>query len=260
MRNPFATRRWIIIHVFAAVIVVTCLALASWQFDRLQSRRADNQRLLDQSRLPAAQPQEVFGPRERAEDRDAALYRRLELTGTYDLSEEVLLRSRSLDGQPGHHLLTPLLTDSGTALIVDRGWIPLSIDQPGTDRTAPPKGTVEVSGLLLRSEEKGFLGLADPPPGHVDSLPRADLDRLEQQLPYPAFPLYLRLQEQQPANPGELPQPAPVPEPDDGPHLSYALQWLFFAVAAAVVYAGLIRKERQKADERERMSGTSAER
>lgn len=258
MRNPFATRRWILIHVFAAVIVVTCLALASWQFDRLQSRRADNERLEEQSRLPAARPQEIFGPQGRAEDPDAALYRRLEATGTYDLSEEVLLRSRSLDGQPGHHLLTPLLTDSGTALIVDRGWIPLSIDQPGTDRTAPPAGTVEVSGLLLKSEEKGFLGLADPPAGHVDSLPRADLGRLEEQLPYPAFPLYLRLQDQQPANPGELPQPAPVPPPDDGPHLSYALQWLFFAIAAAVVYAGLIRKERQKTGQDDQVSETSA--
>lgn len=258
MRNPFTTRRWILIHVFAAIIVVTCLALASWQFDRLQSRREDNQRLLDQSRLPAARPQEVFGSQGRAGSLDAALYRRLEVTGTYDLSEEVLLRSRSLDGQQGHHLLTPLLTDSGTALIVDRGWIPLSIDQPGTDRTAPPEGAVEVIGLLLESEEKGFLGLADPPPGHVDSLPRADLDRLEEQLPYPAFPLYLRLQEQQPANAGELPRPAPVPAPDDGPHLSYALQWLFFAIAAAVVYAGLIRKERQRPGQDEHVSGASA--
>lgn len=246
MLNPFTSRRWILIHIFAAVIVIVCLALALWQLDRLQSRKADNERLLAQTRLAPADLEEAFGPQSDDDGLDAAVYRNLETTGSYDLSEEVLLRSRSLEDRPGHHLLTPLMTDTGTALIVDRGWVPLSVEEPGTQQTAPPDGSVEVAGLLLQSEDKGFLGLSDPPPGHVDSLSRVDLDRLEEQMPYPVFPLYLRLQDQQPANSGELPEPAPVPEPDDGPHLSYALQWFFFAFAASVAYGGLIRKERQR--------------
>ncbi|MEX2586471.1 MAG: SURF1 family protein [Actinomycetota bacterium] len=245
MHSPFATRRWMIIHIFAAIVVMTCLALAAWQFDRLQTRKADNHRLLEQARLPAADLQEAFGAGSDSVSLDRAAYRRLETSGTYDVSEEVLLRSRSQEGRPGHHLLTPLLTGSGTALIVDRGWIPMEIDEPGTAQTAPPEGRVRVAGLLLQSEKKGFLGISDPPPGRVSSLPRVDLDRLGEQLPYEVVPLYLRLQDQQPPNPGELPEPVPIPEPDDGPHLSYALQWLFFAVAASVAYAGLIRKERR---------------
>ncbi|MBW3590915.1 MAG: SURF1 family protein [Actinobacteria bacterium] len=251
MLNPFASRRWILIHIFAAVIVIVCLALALWQLDRLQSRRADNERLLAQTRLPPADLKEAFEPQADDEELDAAVYRTLETSGSYDLSEEVLLRSRSLEGRPGHHLLTPLITDTGTALIVDRGWVPLSVDEPGMGQTAPPAGSVEVAGLLLQSEDKGFLGISDPPPGRVNSLPRVDLTRLEEQMPYPVFPLYLRLQDQRPANSGELPEPAPVPEPDDGPHLSYALQWLFFAFAASVAYGGLIRKERQRLGRRE---------
>lgn len=225
------------------MIVVTCLALSAWQFDRLQTRRADNARLITRSQQPPAPLEELAGGAE-----EAALYRRAEAAGGYDLVEEVLLRSRSYQGRPGHHLLTPLVTASGTALIVDRGWVPLDVDEPGATRTQAPQDRVEVTGILLASESKGFLSLADPPPGEVDSLPRADLDRLSEQLPYPVYPLYLRLQEQVPPNPGDLPEPVPVPEPDDGPHLSYAVQWLFFAVAAAVVYGALVRKERRKAE------------
>lgn len=246
MSSPFTTRRWILIHIFAAIIVMTCLALALWQFDRLQNRKADNQRLLAQDQLPVADLNDVFAGS--GNEAEATAYRRLKAAGSYDLAEEVLLRSRSLEGRPGHHLLTPLVTESGKALIVDRGWVPMDVEEPGEGRTAPPDGRVEVQGRLLLSEEKGFLGLSDPPPGRVTSLPRADLDRLSDQLPYPVYPLYLRLQEQRPANPGELPEPAPIPEPDDGPHLSYALQWLFFGFAGSVVYVGLIRKERQKGD------------
>lgn len=244
MSSIFASRRWVVIHIATAVIVVTCLSLAAWQFDRLQDRKADNARLSEQMQLPATNADAAF---EGASPTDDALYRRVTASGRYDPGEEVLLRSRSFEGRPGHHLLTPLVTDSGTALIVDRGWVPLEIEQPSLPEAAPPTGTVEVTGVLLASETKGFLGLADPPAGHTDSLPRADLDRLADQLPYPIHPLYLRLQNQLPAGSQALPEPVPIPEPDEGPHLSYAVQWLFFGFAATVVYAGLIRKERQRA-------------
>jgi surfeit locus 1 family protein len=70
-----------------------------------------------------------------------------------------------------------------------------------------------------------------------------DLDRLAGQLPYPLYPVYLRLQSQQPANAGDLPRPVHIPAPSDGPHMEYAIQWFLFAATALVIYLGLIRRD-----------------
>ncbi|HEX2053664.1 MAG TPA: SURF1 family cytochrome oxidase biogenesis protein, partial [Actinomycetota bacterium] len=98
----------------------------------------------------------------------------------------------------------------------------------------------------LPSEERGFLGVSDPPPGRVTAIPRIDLERLAGQLPYPLYPLYLRLFDQQPANSGALPEPVPIPPPDEGPHRDYALQWFAFAGTALIIYLGLMRRERAR--------------
>lgn len=238
------SRRWIAIHLLAAAIVVVCLLLAFWQLGRLERRQASNARLAQQAEMEQAPlgsllPSPAAGPsaQERAE------YRLVAAAGRYDISEQVVLQSRGLDGRPGNHLLTPLVLDSGSALLVDRGWVPLPTDEQVLAESAPPSGSVAVRGKLLRSEEKGPLGVADPPPGRVTALPRIDLDRIAEQLPYPLYPLYLRLESQEPPNAGALPEIAPIPEPDDGPHREYALQWFLFAGMAAIIYAGLVRRE-----------------
>ena len=43
------------------------------------------------------------------------------LTGRYLLDEQVLVRNRPLNGQPGFEVLNPLLLDDGTVFVVDRG-------------------------------------------------------------------------------------------------------------------------------------------
>ena len=55
-----------------------------------------------------------------------AEWRSVEASGTYDTGAEVLIRNRSFDGAPGYHVVTPLVIADGTALLVNRGWIPLS--------------------------------------------------------------------------------------------------------------------------------------
>jgi cytochrome oxidase assembly protein ShyY1 len=242
--HHFLTRRWITIHVLTLVIVVVCLLLASWQFRRLQDRKADNARVASQSKLPTVDLDRVLpSPDASGEQLEAASYRPVTVRGTYDLDQQVVLQSRGFKQRQGNHLLTPLVTASGNSVLVDRGWVPLEGKGAEPEAAAPPSGTVTLTGLLLPSERKGLLGVSDPPPGRVTATPRIDLERLSKQMPYPLYPLYLRLQEQQPGNPGSLPEPVPVPAPDEGPHFEYLLQWLLFAATAFVIYLGLIRRE-----------------
>ena len=226
-------------HLLALIVVATCVSMALWQVRRLEARRADNAELVAQAKLPEVPLEQLLSSPENA------AYRRVVARGAYDVAQEVVLGSRSFKERPGNHLLTPLKLDSGKAVVVDRGWVPTEIGAPGDLKSLPPEGEVEVTGVLLPGEDKGLFGISDPPPGTVKLIPRIDIARLAQQLPYDIPPLYLRLESQSPAG-GELPLPVPLPPPDEGPHLDYAVQWCFFALASIAIYLALIRKESRR--------------
>lgn len=225
-------------HLLALIVITTCTGLAIWQAQRLSDRKEVNALLESQTRLPTVALEGLTVE----PDADTA-YRHVTVRGSFDVEQEVVLQSRSFNKRPGNHLLTPLVTDSGSAVIVDRGWVPIEINGPGSTESLPPKGEVTLTGILLPSEGKSPLGVSDPPPGTVTAIPRVDLHRLEQQLPYPILSSYLRLEEQEPTAVLALPEPVPLPPLDEGPHFEYLLQWAFFALAALVIYAALLRKE-----------------
>jgi cytochrome oxidase assembly protein ShyY1 len=215
------------------LVAVTCIALGFWQIARLHQKQQFNAAV--RAGL-AEQPAPVEAVLPDGVDPDAVRYRRVEATGTYDTDHGFVLYGRTQDSQAGNHLLTPLLLTDGHAILVDRGWVPLEVDEPGAPEAAPPSGAVDVEGVLFSSE--------GDPPGAVDAggpaettLSSVDLRAIQAQLPYPIAPSYVLLQTQTPAQPGGLPVPSPLPELSEGPHLGYAIQWFTFAVIAM---AGLV--------------------
>jgi surfeit locus 1 family protein len=177
----------------------------------------------------------------RGADPDALVYRRVSVSGTYETEREVLLAARTLDGRAGHHVLTPLRTEDGLLVVVDRGWVPLEESDPPVAAAAPPSGVVEVDGLLLPSEPARRAGAFGDGSG-LEFVSAVDLDRLGGWLGEPLAPLSVRLQDQRPGNAGALPVPAPLPETNEGNHLSYAIQWFLFAGVVAVGFPLLVRR------------------
>ena len=108
---------------------------------------------------------------------------------------------------------------------------------PVPDGLLPP-----VEGFLRSTETAAGVQVDDPDEGVLDALARPDLARLQQQLPYPILPAYVQLEAQSPEQAGPLPVPVPRPELDDGPHLSYAVQWFLFSAIALVGYPLVLRK------------------
>ena len=223
----------------ASLVAVTCVALGIWQIARLHQKQQFNDAVRAGLALPPA-PVETLLPD--GVDPDAVRYRRAEATGTYDTEHGFVLYGRTQDSQAGNHLLTPLMLSDGRAILVDRGWVPLDIDEPDAPEAAPPSGEVDVEGVLFSSE--------GDPPGAVDTggpaettLSKVDLQTIQAQLPYPIAPSYLVLQRQTPAQPDGLPEPSPLPELSDGPHLSYAIQWFTFAVIAVAGFVVLALRE-----------------
>lgn len=240
--------RWIGLTVFALVVAALCVWLGIWQLDRLHGRREVNERYAaGLAEAPVA-----------LEDLLAAgtplAYRRATATGRYDTAHEVILYGRTLDGQPGNHVLTPLVLDDGRAVIVDRGWVPFELDEPPIAEAAPPGGEVEVEGILL-ADQPGGAGEAGPGQDRITTVRSVDIGAIGRDVPYELEPWFLQLQHGSPSS-GELPVPEPPPELTDGPHLNYALQWFAFATIAVVGYGILVRREMR--DERRVSAGSSS--
>jgi cytochrome oxidase assembly protein ShyY1 len=225
-------RRRAAIVAIASVVAATCVALGFWQLARLAERRDLNARILARR---SATPVTVEGA-----DTTAGSYRPAIAEGTYDVEREVLVYGRSLDGEPGHHVVTPLVLGDGDAILVVRGWVPFATQSAPVAGAAPPPGTVRVRGVLVPDEGDG-----STTPDATGIVRTLDVAGIASTLPYDVASLPLQLLEQTPPQPGDLPVPVPLPELSEGPHLSYAIQWFSFAAIALGGAAILLRRERR---------------
>jgi surfeit locus 1 family protein len=161
-------------------------------------------------------------------------------TGVFDPGNEVLIRSQINLGTAGFHVITPLVVGEGEAVLVNRGWVPLVLDETPVEDAPPAAGEVTVEGWVDLSQTRGALGPSDPEEGKLVSMSRVDIDRIAAQTPYDLAPVYLV---ETGGDGNQLPLPAPVPSFDDnGPHLAYAIQWFGFAVVGLVGYGFLARR------------------
>jgi cytochrome oxidase assembly protein ShyY1 len=246
-----AKPRWIAFHLLVVVLIITMVNLAFWQLRRLHERRHENSRVTAAQAAPPGDVDVLVPAGMALTSASAVEWRNVVATGTYDPAHEVLVRNRSFQEQAGYHVITPLKLADGSAILVNRGWIPLA-DKVGEQPTIPPpaQGSVQVLGRLRPTQTRGALGPTDPSTGTLTQVARVDINRLQQQDPYPLRAAYVELVEQRPALTGDLPALVEPPALDDGPHLSYAIQWFLFSGCAVVGWVLVVRKsakERAKA-------------
>jgi cytochrome oxidase assembly protein ShyY1 len=229
-----ASPRWLAIHAGTAVAITAFVLLGLWQLGQFQ-RPAVSTSVDPGAAVQLTQVSIAGGPGEAA-----AAGRLVTVSGTYDGRRQVLVADRRLRGRAGYVVLTPLRTADGSAVIVDRGWVPAA----GVAATAVPAGRVTVTGRLARSEtdaDTGVPPLADPPPGRAY---RVNSEELGSVLPYPVHGGYLSLLDQQPPSPA-APEVAAAGEGGGGRwyNAGYTMQWFLFAIAAAGFWARLVLTE-----------------
>jgi cytochrome oxidase assembly protein ShyY1 len=215
--------------------------LAFWQLHRLQDKRDFNAEVRSRSSMPVAPFDQVVTDRiTTLDDADQVEWRPVQVSGAYVATEQVIVVNKSQDGVPGRNVVTPLQLAGGELVLVNRGFVPETDPVP-----APPTGSVTITGRLKGTEPRSFGGLTDPAEGELTELHRLDIDRLSQQLPGAVAPVYVELLTSSPASPND-PIPLPDPQLDEGPHLSYMMQWFIFSICAIVGWVLAIRRSARR--------------
>lgn len=234
-------RKWLLATLLVFAGTALCIRLGIWQLDRLEQRRAFNAQF-EAARAEPALDLDQQVPEDVAEME----WRAVKVTGEYDFENQIAVRNQYYGDQYGYHLLTPLRF-GGTAVLVDRGWIPAEGNPAPADwRKYDEAGRVSVSGQIRLGRAKpAFGGVADPLPENGAKLAvwnNADLTRIASQMPYPILPVYI--QPEPGANDTEPPIPfQPEIELTEGPHFGYALQWFTFATILFVGYPFFLKKQ-----------------
>ena len=164
-------------------------------------------------------------------------YTRVTLTGRFLNDEEVLIYTPS-DFGPADWLLTPLLRDDGTIVMINRGVVPDARARAGQfDRI---EGTVTVTGLLRISEDKGWLfSRANNP--EKQRWYRRDIGSIAAAKGFKnAAPYFV---DQERIDPDRWPRGGMTVIHFRNAHLSYALTWFALAVLVLGGYVLILRQE-----------------
>lgn len=237
------TLRWIFTTVLVIAGVGVLARLGLWQLDRLEKRQAFNARVSAQQAAPRLSLEaDALEDARLADELKGMEYRLVTVQGEYDHANQVALRNQSWGNEWGVHLLTPLhITDSDQSILVDRGWIPAEDFKSGDWSAYDEAGLVTVLGVLRASQSEPDFGQRSDPQGTLQAWNFANVERIQEQLPYPLLPVYIQ-QAPDPAWTGLPYRSQPDLDLTEGPHMSYALQWFSFAGLLGIGYPFFIRK------------------
>lgn len=242
-RASFFTWKWILTTLLVAAAAAVMVRLGLWQLDRLAQRRAFNDRVKIGLSLPALDLNQAV-PESSLPEWD---YRPATVRGSYLADQAILLRNQIRDGQPGYDLLVPLaIQGSGHAVLVNLGYISLEEGSPQRYAAYIPVGDVTLQGRIRRSQSEPAVG------GRPDTLPAAGqrleawnflyIDGIAAQVDRPLLPVWFAAAPQ-PGLSGPPYRSDVLPELDEGPHFSYAMQWFLFTVILLVGYPFYVRKQ-----------------
>jgi surfeit locus 1 family protein len=223
--------------VSAAIAAVVFIRLGVWQLHRREERRAFN--ALVRARLDSAEIDVDALPRDTARIR----FRRVRVAGVPDYEHELVLAAQTHNGSPGVNVITPVrMPGRDTVVLVNRGWV-YSPDAAAIDLPRWHDRDSVFIGYVEKLPPTGGTAFKDRP----RVLSRLSSNVLATALPYPVAPLYV-VAIGDSTTPANRPARLGIPPLDEGPHLSYAIQWFAFALVAVGGVVAVLAKERRAAD------------
>lgn len=228
-------KKWLNWAALVLVFTVACGLLANWQFERRESRVASIELVKkNYNESPVALETLV---KTDSLPLPSATWRTVSIVGHYLPESFVLVRNRPNDGQPGFEQLVPFELEDGSVIYIARGWLSNGSTQDYPDDVPLPSSeTVTVLARIIPQE-----------PILDRGAPKGQIASINIQLANKATTFeskfnngYFRLVSEQPGQ-GKALKPMPAPTIEEGNNLSYAFQWILFALMAAVALFWRIR-------------------
>ena len=229
-------KRWLGWLVLVVIFSISCFWLSQWQFNRRAEALARNSLIAQNYDQPAVGIDELISSDYLDPDLE---WRTVSITGHFLIQEAVLVRNRPYNGAPGFLQLVPFERDSGKIIAIETGWLPTGDKQDSPDSIPLPSATDTTITARLRFSEPT---VRQAPANQISAINIEELvakKHIDGEI-YKSF--YARLTSNYSSS--KLPQILPKPELTEGNHLSYAMQWILFALMSVFAFGWAIRQEK----------------
>jgi cytochrome oxidase assembly protein ShyY1 len=234
-------KKWINWVALVIVFSIACGFLSNWQFSRRETKLAAIslvQKNYESKPVPLSNL--LDGNRFVL---PSTTWRTVICHGNYLPEKALLVRNRPNDGNPGFEELVPFQVDNGQIVFVSRGWIPSGDKHDYPDHVSLPSGVTTTLTARIVGSEPVLNRTA--PKGQIATINPLLAARLTDSINFVKNG-YLRAVSEAPPV-GDALASMPAPSTEEGNNLSYAMQWILFALMAAGALIWRIRKDQEEA-------------
>ena len=203
------------------IIVIIFLGLSYWQISSYYDDTNNLENLTQYENLLEVSISDVNNLSE---------FQYIQIDETISLLDTWLLRSRVHNGQNGYNRIDLISDNYSNYMIVNRGWVPLDFNLDSIDKFED----IKYIGKLMTYDTQ-TIGQDDI--SQSNYLFRVDKLFIENEKNIALQKYYITLTEEC----GKNIECINLTETYDAPHLSYAFQWLFFAICLSIV---ILRKNK----------------
>jgi cytochrome oxidase assembly protein ShyY1 len=234
--NAGTLKRWAGWLALVVVFSVACAFLANWQFNRRAEAVDRIQQVISNYDQQPVALDSLANPNGFNAENE---WRPVLLEGSFMREQAVLVRNRPYNGLPGFLQLIPFQLESGEIVAVETGWLPTGSKQDSPDVTPLPDSAPRKLVARIRAAEPSLN--RDAPAHQIATLNIEALIEKSGLTGTIYKRLYVRAGEKY--SNADLPKLLGKPALTEGNHLSYAVQWILFALMAFAALYWAIRKE-----------------
>jgi surfeit locus 1 family protein len=210
------------------------LSLGLWQSNRAEEKRAFLSLQQQAQTIESVNLSTATG-----DNADNLRYKKLEVAGHYELTQQFLIDNQVNDGKAGYFVLTPFrLQDENKAILVNRGWVVANVNRSQLPDVSMTSELTVITGRANHFPSVGIkLAGAEIPTDTKPSVVQVvDSEVLAKKLGYPLFSFQLELDKTQPNGFKREWHTTTLLLPEQ--HTAYALQWFALAATLTVLFIG----------------------
>lgn len=223
---------WPTLMTLAALPVL--IELGNWQWQRKTWKDGLISRLEARTHAPPVSFEDALKRYQATQDVE---YLRVKVRGHFLHDKERYLYAPDERMGPGYQVITPLMQPNNVVLLVNRGFVPDELRDPGKRSAGQLSGEVEVTGLARTSEVPGTFTPRNDEKRNlwfwrdVGGMFKSAFEKVDG----PVIPFMIDA-EAEPQNPGGWPKGGTTLVHLPNRHLEYVLTWYGLAAALLAIY------------------------